>query len=86
MPDSFGSLRTGSACCQQRTRSGASYHAAYDHCTANYLTQAGVRNTMIKLGEAGIHGNGHMMMLEKNSDDIARVMREWLMKAVPAKS
>jgi hypothetical protein len=25
------------------------------------------------------------MMLEKNSDDIARVMREWLMKAVPAK-
>jgi pimeloyl-ACP methyl ester carboxylesterase len=65
--------------------SEASYHASYDHCTANYLTQAGVRNTMIKLGEAGIHGNGHMMMLEKNSDDIARVMREWLMKAVPAK-
>ena len=65
--------------------SEASYHAAYDHCTANYLTQAGVRNTMIKLGEAGIHGNGHMMMLEKNSDDIARVMREWLMKAVPPK-
>jgi pimeloyl-ACP methyl ester carboxylesterase len=65
--------------------SEASYHASYDHCTANYLTQAGVRNTMIKLGEAGIHGNGHMMMLEKNSDDIARVMREWLMKAVPPK-
>src|SRR5882672_5153167 len=65
--------------------SEASYHASYDHCTANYLTQAGVRNTMIKLGEAGIHGNGHMMMLEKNSDDIARVMREWLVKAVPPK-
>ena len=65
--------------------SEASYHAAYDHCTANYLTQAGVRNTMIKLGEAGIHGNGHMMMLEKNSDDIARAMRDWLLKAVPAK-
>jgi pimeloyl-ACP methyl ester carboxylesterase len=65
--------------------SEASYHASYDHCTANYLTQAGVRNTMIKLGDAGIHGNGHMMMLEKNSDDIARVMREWLLKAVPAK-
>ena len=62
--------------------SEASYHASYDHCTANYLTQAGVRNTMIKLGEHGIHGNGHMMMLEKNSDDIARVMREWLVKTV----
>jgi hypothetical protein len=24
-------------------------------------------------------------MLEKNSDDIARVMRDWLIKAVPAK-
>ena len=65
--------------------SEASYHAAYDHCTANYLTQAGVHNTMIRLGDAGVHGNGHMMMLEKNSDDIARVMREWLLQAVPAK-
>ena len=32
--------------------SEASYHASYDHCTANYLTQAGVRNTMIALGDA----------------------------------
>ena len=65
--------------------SEASYHAAYDHCTANWLTQAGVRNTMIRLGDVGVHGNGHMMMLEKNSDDIARVMREWLLKALPPK-
>jgi hypothetical protein len=33
----------------------------------------------------GVHGNGHMMMLEKNSDDIAAVMRNWLVKALPAK-
>jgi len=26
------------------------------------------------------------MMLEKNSDDIARVMRDWLVEALPAKS
>jgi pimeloyl-ACP methyl ester carboxylesterase len=65
--------------------SEASYHASYDHCTANWLTQAGVHNTMIRLGDAGVHGNGHMMMLEKNSDDIAKVMREWLVKALPAK-
>jgi pimeloyl-ACP methyl ester carboxylesterase len=65
--------------------SEASYHASYDHCTAKYLTQAGVHNTFIKLAERGIHGNGHMMMLEKNSDDIAAVMREWLLKALPAK-
>ena len=46
----------------------ASYHAAYDHCTATYLTQAGVPNTFMRLGDVGIRGNGHMMMLEKNSD------------------
>ena len=50
-----------------------------------YLTQAGVRNAMIRLGDVGIHGNGHMMMLEQNSDDIAAVMRDWLLKAVPVK-
>lgn len=62
----------------------ASYHATYDHCTANYLTQAGVRNTMIRLEGVGIRGNGHMMMLEKNSDDIAKVMFDWLNKALSA--
>jgi hypothetical protein len=38
----------------------ASYHAAYDHCTAAYLNQAGVRNTHIRLAELGVHGNGHL--------------------------
>jgi pimeloyl-ACP methyl ester carboxylesterase len=56
----------------------ASYHATYDHCTAAYLTQAGVANTMIRLEDIGIRGNGHMMMLEKNSDDIAAVIERWL--------
>jgi pimeloyl-ACP methyl ester carboxylesterase len=45
--------------------SEASYHAAYDHCTAAYLAQAGVRNTFIRLVDVGVRGNGHMMMLEK---------------------
>ena len=60
----------------------ASYHAAYDHCTAAYLTQAGVANTMIRLEDIGIRGNGHMMMLEKNSDRIAQVMIDWLKTAL----
>jgi pimeloyl-ACP methyl ester carboxylesterase len=63
--------------------SEASYHASYDHCTAAYLTQAGVTNTFIHLADIGIHGNGHMMMLEKNSDDIAGVMESWLSKTLP---
>lgn len=63
----------------------ASYHASYDHCTANYLTQAGVRNTMVRLESRGIRGNGHMMMLEKNSDQIAALMLEWIEKTIPPK-
>jgi pimeloyl-ACP methyl ester carboxylesterase len=65
--------------------SEASYHASYDHCTAAYLAQAGVKNTFVHLADVGIHGNGHMMMLEKNSDAIAGVIEGWLNKALPGK-
>jgi pimeloyl-ACP methyl ester carboxylesterase len=60
----------------------ASYHAAYDHVTAAYLAQAGVPNTFLRLPDIGIRGNGHMMMLEKNSDDIAAVIEGWLKKTL----
>jgi len=56
----------------------ASYHAPYDHCTVRYLQQAGVRPTFIRLADIGIHGNSHVMMLEKNSDQIAGVILQWL--------
>ncbi|WP_082764843.1 alpha/beta hydrolase [Rhodococcus sp. LB1] len=57
----------------------ASYHAPYDHATSAYFAQAGVEHDFIRLAERGIHGNGHMMMLEKNSADIARLLREWIL-------
>jgi pimeloyl-ACP methyl ester carboxylesterase len=63
--------------------SEASYHAPYDHCTVKYLEQAGAHPVWTRLADAGIHGNGHMMMLEKNSRDIAEVMSRWLDKAQP---
>ena len=63
--------------------SEASYHASYDHCTAAYLTQAGVKNTFLRLADVGIHGNNHMMMLEKNNMAIARVMAEWAERTLP---
>jgi hypothetical protein len=58
--------------------SEASYHAPYDHCTSEYLTQAGVAHTWTRLQDVGIHGNGHMMMLEKNNLQIAGYMAEWV--------
>jgi pimeloyl-ACP methyl ester carboxylesterase len=66
--------------------SEASYHAPYDHCTAKYLEQAGVYPTWVKLAEAGIHGNGHMMMLEENNMEIAAVMSRWLTMALPGEA
>jgi len=63
----------------------ASYHAPYDHCTALYLEQAGVKTTFIRLADIGIRGNGHMLMLEKNSQRIAAVIAQWLSRNVPRK-
>jgi pimeloyl-ACP methyl ester carboxylesterase len=56
----------------------ASFRATYDHCTSKFLTQAGVPNTHLRLEKAGVHGNGHMMMLEQNSAAIAEVIANWL--------
>lgn len=62
----------------------ASYHAAYDHCTAAYLSQAGVTNTLLRLEDIGLRGNGHMMMLERNSDRVAEAIAGWLADALKA--
>jgi len=61
----------------------ASYHAPYDHCTVKYLRQAGIRPTWIKLADLAIHGNSHVMMLEKNNQEIAAVIAKWLDKTLP---
>lgn len=60
----------------------ASYHAQYDHCTVKYLAQAGVDADFIRLENVGIHGNGHMMMLEKNSLEIADFINRWAVQHI----
>ena len=57
--------------------SEASYHAVYDHCTVRYLRQVGAHVDFVRLEDVGIHGNGHMMMLETNNMAIARVIARW---------
>ena len=46
------------------------YHAA--------LTGAGVKSDWIDLPTLGIKGNSHMMMMDRNSDQIAEVVAKWL--------
>lgn len=59
--------------------SAASYHATYDHSIVAFLEQAGCeRVEHMKLADLGIHGNGHMLFLEKNSDDIAEALDNWV--------
>jgi len=59
--------------------SESGYHTVYDTCTVKYLQQAGVSVDHIKLNEVGIHGNGHMMFMEKNNLQIAdQVVESWI--------
>jgi hypothetical protein len=60
--------------------SEASYHAPYDYCTVAFLKQAGYSKTKhLELPKVGIHGNGHMMFMEKNSDEIWDRVYRWIM-------
>jgi pimeloyl-ACP methyl ester carboxylesterase len=60
----------------------ASFAAPTAHCGAAFLKQSGVESDLVKLADLGIHGNGHFMMLEKNSLEIAGVIADWLNKRV----
>ncbi|RXJ89796.1 hypothetical protein CRV01_07690 [Arcobacter sp. CECT 8983] len=62
--------------------SESSYHAPYDHCTSNWLTQAGVKNDLVRLEDVNIKGNGHMLMLEKNNIEIAKFIDNWMKKSI----
>ena len=60
----------------------ASYHRPFAHCTAKWLNQAGVKTTYVKLEDVGLTGNGHQMMSEKNSAEIAKYFQDWIEKNV----
>jgi pimeloyl-ACP methyl ester carboxylesterase len=49
---------------------------------AAQVVAAGGKATVINLSDVGIHGNSHMMMAEKNSDQIARLLVDWIDKNV----
>jgi pimeloyl-ACP methyl ester carboxylesterase len=45
---------------------------------ADTLTAAGGDVTTIDLPDIGINGNTHMLMMDRNSDQVAEVIRKWL--------
>ena len=42
------------------------------------VNKVGGKTTVIKLPEAGIKGNGHMMMMDRTSDQVAGLVQNWL--------
>jgi pimeloyl-ACP methyl ester carboxylesterase len=49
-----------------------------DEEVANWLSAQGASSQFVWLPDQGIDGNGHMMMMERNSDQIADLILEWL--------
>jgi pimeloyl-ACP methyl ester carboxylesterase len=47
-----------------------------------FLKQAGVQAEELRLGGIGIKGNGHMMMVEKNSRQVLQPIIDWMTKNV----
>jgi len=56
----------------------ASWANGTDPGTVAFLQQAGVAAEHVRLAEHGVHGNGHMMMMERNNGESAAVIESWL--------
>jgi pimeloyl-ACP methyl ester carboxylesterase len=62
----------------------ASVFVHIDDHTVEFLRQAGCDVERVRLAEHGVHGNGHGMMLERNSTEALGVIVDWLDRRVPA--
>ena len=83
VPLAFGSPRTrrsSTACRSRSCRRRAPGFEPSCRATAEYLRSCGAAVDEIRLGELGIHGNGHAMMLEKNNAEVAAVITDWIVK------
>jgi len=48
-----------------------------------YFKQAGCKAEELRLVDHNIHGNGHMMMCERNNKEVLAVITDWIEKNVP---
>jgi hypothetical protein len=65
----------------------ANWAASFDSCNAfvAQINKAGGDAQMMHLPALGIHGNSHMLMQDKNSDQLADLVIAWIDKHVEAK-
>lgn len=50
--------------------------------TVEALAKGGARAEYLSLPERGIRGNSHMLMMDDNSDELARLTQDWILDAV----
>ncbi len=62
----------------------ASWMARHDPRSVAFLAGNGATVEHLRLEEHGLHGNGHIMMAERNSDAIADLLATWLQERVGA--
>ncbi len=60
----------------------ASMFLAFDRHLVEFLEQGGCDVELIRLGDHGVHGNGHAMMLERNNAEALRVLTDWVERRV----
>jgi hypothetical protein len=60
------------------------YHRVFDGCIPKFMKQAGVPAEFVRLEDVGARGNSHMMMSERNSDDVIEFVIDWIEDNVPA--
>lgn len=52
-----------------------------DEATASWIAERGAQTDFVWLADRGIVGNGHMLMLEENSAEIATLIGRWIRTA-----
>jgi pimeloyl-ACP methyl ester carboxylesterase len=60
----------------------ASLFAHADGATVAFLQEAGCSVEHLRLADHGVHGNGHLMMLERNNREALAPILAWLERAV----
>jgi pimeloyl-ACP methyl ester carboxylesterase len=60
--------------------SEASFASPGNPATVAFLKQAGCPAEELRLADVGIHGNGHMMMVEKNNRQVLQPILDWIAK------
>ena len=61
----------------------ASFASPGNPGAVEFLKQAGCKAEELRLADHAVHGNGHMMMVEKNNYEVLRPILNWIQKSVP---